>query len=370
MAGKKSTGKQKFAEEVVEKRPQHLFPEKWPKFYCCYLLQSTNSLRSFYIGSTPDPVRRLRQHNGLLKAGGAYRTKPDKKRPWQMILTVSGFQSRVLALQFEHAWQHPHQTRLIKTENEETEVFASRNGNEEPPPMKKKKKGQPARTLAAHLSNMAILCTSPLFSKHPLEVHILGETAFSSCEKNKTRETLPSRIPIIHDYEDALTLQAETLKNPGNKSKIIVGGKDQLLVTHFRSIQTLEAASFQDSLAKYLSTATSFSTAVTSLQQLPPPPSQITTEICGLTQQPINPTEVLMALCSNCGARSLLTELAKHSLSSSSDFGRERTQMLPVEVTCFSCHEVQSWKEVARTAVLLRKYLATKSIEEEGESET
>lgn len=81
------------------RQDMHLRPI--PKFYCCYLLRSTVRRSSLYIGSTPDPYRRLAQHNGIFR-GGAVRTSRNNLRPWQVACIVSGFPSNIAALQFEY----------------------------------------------------------------------------------------------------------------------------------------------------------------------------------------------------------------------------------------------------------------------------
>lgn len=44
-----------------------------PPFYACYLLRSLKAKRAaIYIGSTPDPPRRIKQHNGVI-AGVSFR---------------------------------------------------------------------------------------------------------------------------------------------------------------------------------------------------------------------------------------------------------------------------------------------------------
>lgn len=74
--------------------------------YFCYLLKSLNEKFSndTYIGFTDDPIKRLKQHNGIIK-GGAKKT--SKKRPWALVLVVSNFPNKILALKFEWAWTNP-----------------------------------------------------------------------------------------------------------------------------------------------------------------------------------------------------------------------------------------------------------------------
>ncbi|KAJ5665244.1 Structure-specific endonuclease subunit slx1 [Penicillium maclennaniae] len=146
----------------------HDEPRPIPAYYCCYLLRSTIRHASLYIGSTPNPVRRLSQHNGEAK-GGAKRTARDKLRPWEMALVVEGFMSRIGALQFEWAWQHPERTRHIELDEDDLLSFQSRftvcrqTG-------KTARRTTRRRSLTAHLEDLHFLLRSAYFSNWPLRV--------------------------------------------------------------------------------------------------------------------------------------------------------------------------------------------------------
>ena len=90
-----------------------LVSHTFPPFYACYLLKSIKTPKSIstYIGSTPHPPRRIRQHNGEITQGA---WKTSHNRPWVMSMIVHGFPSKLAALQFEWAWQHPNMSRHLK----------------------------------------------------------------------------------------------------------------------------------------------------------------------------------------------------------------------------------------------------------------
>jgi structure-specific endonuclease subunit SLX1 len=143
-------------------------------FYACYLLKSYNPkrLNQTYIGSTPDPPRRWRQHMGETVGGvsldalqsessaeplavlhlkssfarfGLVRRaltmtlclqafKTRLARPWEMEAIVYGFPTKLQALQFEWAWQNPHASRLLHAVPVATpETEAAEDGSESEP---------------------------------------------------------------------------------------------------------------------------------------------------------------------------------------------------------------------------------------------
>jgi len=57
-----------------------------------------------YAGVSPDPVRRLRKHNGEISGGAKYTR--SKGPGWEHVCLVHGFQTKIQSMQFEWAVKH------------------------------------------------------------------------------------------------------------------------------------------------------------------------------------------------------------------------------------------------------------------------
>lgn len=76
-------------------------PLGW-QFYI--IANKATKMNCTYAGVSPDPHRRLRQHNSEIKGGAVYTT--SKPPSWIHVCLVSGFQDKIQALQFEWAVKH------------------------------------------------------------------------------------------------------------------------------------------------------------------------------------------------------------------------------------------------------------------------
>ncbi|OJD33031.1 giy-yig catalytic domain-containing protein [Diplodia corticola] len=189
-----------------------------PAFYCCYLLRSTVKPASLYVGSTPNPLRRLRQHNGL-STGGATRTDREQLRPWEMACIVTGFPSKIAALQFEWAWQNTHITRHIPAEDRIT--APSKKG--------RKKVRHPSRLpLKDRISNLHLLLRVKSFYRWPLHVTFFAEDVYCAW-KDWTKSTpfkLRSTIGVQLEKADAPEVcQRPDAEKTVDTSKAIGNGK-------------------------------------------------------------------------------------------------------------------------------------------------
>ena len=71
------------------------------KKYYFYLIYNNNYN---YAGVSPEPERRLRQHNGEICGGAKYTT--SKGPGWKHLCIINGFQNKIQSMQFEWAVKH------------------------------------------------------------------------------------------------------------------------------------------------------------------------------------------------------------------------------------------------------------------------
>ncbi|KAI1195649.1 GIY-YIG catalytic domain-containing protein [Nemania serpens] len=163
-----------------------------PPLYTVYILRSTVSQASLYIGSTPNPPRRLKQHNGEV-TGGAARTARRRLRPWEMVGLVSGFPGMVAALKFEWALNNPHVTLYIPTASRITVSTQRKRG------------GGPKRprpSMTSIISNIHLLLGVPSFARLPLKLHFFApemHAAWTKCLEDAS-EALLRTIPVHTDF--------------------------------------------------------------------------------------------------------------------------------------------------------------------------
>ena len=69
-----------------------------------WILYIISNRQFTYVGVSPDPTRRLRQHNGEICGGAKYTT--SKGAGWKHVCLVTGFRTKIEALQFEWAVKH------------------------------------------------------------------------------------------------------------------------------------------------------------------------------------------------------------------------------------------------------------------------
>ncbi|OLN89082.1 Structure-specific endonuclease subunit SLX1 [Colletotrichum chlorophyti] len=163
-----------------------------PALYTVYILRSTVRHASLYIGSTPNPPRRLKQHNGEAR-GGAARTSRLSLRPWEMVGLVSGFPGMVAALKFEWALTNPHLSLHIPSSSRiSVSTGVKKNGHPR----------RPRASMSSILSNLQLLLGVPSFRRWPLRLHFFSEDVNKAWRTLCATSTEPLRktLDVVTDF--------------------------------------------------------------------------------------------------------------------------------------------------------------------------
>ena len=314
-----------------------------PAFYCCYLLRSTVRHASVYVGSTPNPVRRLAQHNGIAK-GGAVRTSRLNLRPWEMTCIVSGFKSQIAALQFEWAWQNSHLTRHI-TPDDRISFPTTRTKSSSKTGRARKKPGRPRTSLRDKLANLHILLRSNYFSKWPLEVRFFSTDVYEAWQQccDDAAEPVSQHLQIQLDVkaspEDEVNDPGAPKRRRRKEDDYGKGGIEGLDITYASLRNVLEKSQFLIADGETLD--------------------------CTVCRNPLSLTGDLIVTCpgDDCNALSHVSCLSKHFLS-----GINTSMVIPDKGHCPSCHTQLQWQDLMTEMTLrlrapkeVKKVLSKKS---------
>ncbi|POS88312.1 hypothetical protein EPUL_000367 [Erysiphe pulchra] len=275
-----------------------------PSFYCCYLLRSIPRPSSVYIGSTPNPTRRLDQHNGLTK-GGAVRTSRTRLRPWEMTCVVSGFPSHIAALQFEWAWQNPHITLHIPAEHR-IQPATSRK------PSGRLKR--PIHSVGSLLSNLHLLLRVPSFCRWPLELRFFSKGVFDKWSKycKNTFEQIPKHISILQDFSSAhMPSSKDVFCDTGQKPFYLIA--KELVIDYSNQKSHVEKTK--------------------NIFDFEQEGSCIICKIC------LKQNEGIYTVCPNptCNSVTHMTCLSKYFLDGNNDL------LIPIKGVCPACHTETRW---------------------------
>ncbi|KAA1471894.1 hypothetical protein DENSPDRAFT_146391 [Dentipellis sp. KUC8613] len=305
---------------ATKKNKSSLASHQIPPFYACYLLKSIRTPRSCatYIGSTPSPPRRIRQHNGEISQG-AWKTKNN--RPWVMQMIVHGFPSKLAALQFEWAWQHPYISRHLR--DGKGKALFSRGRS---------------RYIKMNIQVVRTMISCHPYNTWPLHVKFFTEEALKIWDGLSQGTTIP---PLPRGF----TYQVEFEGVDGKSGKVGTGRTGAIDV----------------------SDETFTSGHVTKHKTLLASGKQLQCSICGKPMESYADEPLRNVLCpaKNCTAVSHLLCLSKHFLEAQSD----EDIMVPRGGHCRVCQTYTLWGDVVKGVYRRHAGKAASVTEEDQESD-
>lgn len=297
-----------------------------PALYTVYILRSTIRRASFYIGSTPNPPRRLKQHNGDAP-GGAIRTSRVKLRPWEMVGLVSGFPSMVAALKFEWALTNPHMTLHIPSD----ERISKGKG--------RKRNGMPKRpphNLVSIVSNVHILLRVPSFARWPLKLHCFAPDVYKAWNKNLASSSMATgaeNLEVVTDFGPTPGI-GDTTTATTMAAKAAISGEEEEALANPWGIHALPLD--YGSLKNYVAKGRS----VFEFER---------EGNCVVCDEPQESGKGLLAICTNEGCEGVghVSCWSRHILGAQGD-----AEILPVQGSCPRCQGPVKWCDMMKELTL------------------
>ena len=200
--------------------------------YYCYILSSLNPKYKdqTYIGFTDDPLHRIRQHNGLIKGGAKF---TSKRKPWKLVMVVSNFPNKIVALKFEWAWQNPFKSNFTAEGIKSVDI---------PEGLTQKLKAKYYQSLEFKLKALNILLKSKVYDKIFLYIYLfdevegldefknlklierVNENTFKEAIKKKIynydANEIPEDIKDITEFSDKCIICDEIIDNKKEEKKV------------------------------------------------------------------------------------------------------------------------------------------------------
>ncbi|KAF8574179.1 hypothetical protein K439DRAFT_871400 [Ramaria rubella] len=272
-----------------------LVSHTFPPFYACYLLKSVKHPKSIttYIGSTPHPPRRIRQHNGEITQGA---WKTSRNRPWVVSMIVHGFPSKLAALQFEWAWQHPNLSRHLRGEE-----------------MAK------GRSLKGNIAVGRSMLTTHPYTTWPLHVKLFTPEAVKGwADACKDSTPLPPGLTVSVELEG------------------VDGKRDDVGSGRNGPIDVTDKTFTSEHLAKHMAMLATGKTQKCTICE------------SDLDLQTIDTLSLALCPTSDCTAYSHLTCLAASFLNLSGASSSDEPPLIPRGGTCKACQKYTLWGDVVR----------------------
>ncbi|KAH0408016.1 hypothetical protein KCU90_g22362, partial [Aureobasidium melanogenum] len=132
-----------------------------------------------------------------------------------MTCLVTGFPSKIAALQFEWAWQNTHQTRHIAPDERITQAntkqrFSPRTGKV------RKRAGRPRMSMHDKLANLHILLRAKSFERWPLQVKFFAEDVYKMWHRWTVNMPEVIRQGIEVEMDESVLQKAALEEDPSN----------------------------------------------------------------------------------------------------------------------------------------------------------